>query len=1324
MGWGRSRSGDNARARRVRGALGVVLAGSLLVAAIVFAVEPFSDKGGLPGIVPGTEEDFEGGEENDIAYQRTRRKAYLSTRLDPKGNPRPDLWRRGIRRFENLPISAAWPLQIINPPRKAAAKSEASEQAPAKAPAGPVTGVEWAQIGPQPQRRPTGADCCMGDGPVAGEVTDIAIDPSGASDQTIYISTNDGGIWKTTNAGSTWTPLTDGQLSLSMGSVAIDPSNTQTVYAGTGNPFDGGGEFTKGVGLYRSTDGGGTWSSVGASLFNNASIFRVRVLQDGTLLVASTNGLFRSTDGGATFGANAPNFNDGNPIFPEGCIRDIDIDTANASTVYVTRPCGANPGVYRSTDSGATFPTQILTGPGAPPQAEIAGTTNFTQSTQPDGQTMYVLIGNGVGCGTNPGPNPGDPPVPATACAQLYRSGDGGANWTNPTASAAASKNCACWYTQTLGVDPQNPLRIYAGWTKLWKSEDGGVTFGTDPVSAGEVHDDHHALEFSPPTHLNASGTTPVYDGSDGGIATSTDAGANWTNINEGVGTSLIRYIDIGLGSGDNDYTYAGMQDTGTAERRTGFPGTDWESGMGCDGFDVAVDPDDPDHALGICNGGLNATSDGGATWGGSTAGLAGATILTLEWDPSDADNAWAGQAQPGDFFSPGTKLFRSTDGAANWVEVGDFASAVTAIHVTDQSSDDVWVGLDNGTLMHSTNATAANPTFTAVTVTGAPGQEIGGIAVDSESANSVVVTYEGLAATAAGLRTRHVYATTNGGTSWTDISGTDGGANNLPDLPTHDVVIDSYTSPASIIVSNDAGVARTTDNGANWERLGAGLPLVDSTGLSLDESVNPALLRVGTYGRSVYELRAASGPLINVVSDLGFQDVKVGDSATRSIQVFNVGSTDLHVSGVTRTAGDADFTVTGPATPATIAPGGSANWTVTFNPAAAGSKTATFTVASDDPNEATVDVPASGRGVIGDIDLVGSLAFGVVPRGTTRTRPVDVFNNGDGELDVNAVTIGGGPRYSIDPAPATPATILPGSSERFLVSFSPSANDGPGNHNSTFHAASDDPDTPDATLPATAGVGVPAIQVDADLDFGFVEPGDTESGDIRVKNAGIAPLDLDSVEFIPSSDSEFKVDPNPQLPQTIAAGMTETFEAKLHPLPGAADGPRTGVLKVKSSDPADPVLEFDAEGEVGDGGTADEGGGGSLPFTGFVLLGLLAAGVALLGAGKLSARKTAAPRKRESAPLAKASSASKKAAAPRKTASAASKTMEAARRRADAASKTAEAARRKAEAAGERAEAARKKAEDARNRAEDARKKAEAARERAAAAKNKDPAE
>src|SRR6516164_7938870 len=106
----------------------------------------------------------------------------------------------------------------------------------------------------------------QGAGPVAGEVTDIAVDPQGTEDQIIYISTNDGGIWKSTDGGTTWNPKTDGMPSLSMGAVAIDPTNSSTVYAGTGNLFDGGGVFSKGVGLYKSTDAGETWAVFGGAV--------------------------------------------------------------------------------------------------------------------------------------------------------------------------------------------------------------------------------------------------------------------------------------------------------------------------------------------------------------------------------------------------------------------------------------------------------------------------------------------------------------------------------------------------------------------------------------------------------------------------------------------------------------------------------------------------------------------------------------------------------------------------------------------------------------------------------------------------------------------------------------------------------------------------------------------------------------------------------------------------------------------------------------------------------------------------------------------------
>ena len=203
--------------------------------------------------------------------------------------------------------------------------------------------------------------------------------------------------------------------------------------------------------------------------------------------------------------------------------------------------------------------------------------------------------------------------------------------------------------------------------------------------------------------------------------------------------------------------------------------------------------------------------------------------------------------------------------------------------------------------------------------------------------------------------RTKHVFRTTDDGTTWTDVSGlAGGGAANYPDLPTHSVVIDPGTSPHSIIVSNDAGVMRSLDNGQTWQRLGVGLPTVDSTELALDYGADPPVLRIGTYGRSSFELKAPTGPVLAVNTDLGFGNVGVGQRASRIVQVFNVGTSDLHISGISKLSGDPSFTIfPTPPTPTTIQPGEELDFTIQFAPTTRGNLSAIFHIQSDDPDPA-----------------------------------------------------------------------------------------------------------------------------------------------------------------------------------------------------------------------------------------------------------------------------------------------------------------------------------------------------------------------------------
>jgi hypothetical protein len=187
--------------------------------------------------------------EAKLSRMHHRQEAFLRRHRDIHGQVRPDIWRSGIEHVRGMKIAAA--LATARPKGK-------------RLPAAVVfVGVQWRQVGPAPIRiDPDPVDPLKqfrlfeGTGPSAGEVTDIAIDPQGTTDQIIYIATNDGGIWKSTDGGATWNPKTDGMPTLSMGAVAIDPTNSSIVYAGTGNLFDGGLVFTKGIGVYKSTDAG------------------------------------------------------------------------------------------------------------------------------------------------------------------------------------------------------------------------------------------------------------------------------------------------------------------------------------------------------------------------------------------------------------------------------------------------------------------------------------------------------------------------------------------------------------------------------------------------------------------------------------------------------------------------------------------------------------------------------------------------------------------------------------------------------------------------------------------------------------------------------------------------------------------------------------------------------------------------------------------------------------------------------------------------------------------------------------------------------------
>ena len=289
-----------------------------------------------------------------------RRVERLKDYKDHKGKVRPDLWKKGVEHAESVNISAG--VSRVPP-------GSAKADGPPSIAAAPITGVQWVQRGPQPAF-PIEGIAFQGNGAMSGEVVDAVIDPRGLSDDVIYIVSNDGGVWRSTDGGVTFEPKTDNMPSLSMGAITLDPVNPSVVYAGTGNLFDGSSQNTllavKAVGIYRSIDMGESWAVINPNnMFDGVGIARMAMPAANTLLVATPSGLFKSVNGGMSFGT-APLYNDGAPVLG-GDVEDLDLDVTVPTTVYASvngSGGGSTNGgfSYRQTPVTPFLPTYLPTG--------------------------------------------------------------------------------------------------------------------------------------------------------------------------------------------------------------------------------------------------------------------------------------------------------------------------------------------------------------------------------------------------------------------------------------------------------------------------------------------------------------------------------------------------------------------------------------------------------------------------------------------------------------------------------------------------------------------------------------------------------------------------------------------------------------------------------------------------------------------------------------------------------------------------------------------------------------------------------------------------
>jgi hypothetical protein len=880
----------------------------------------------------------------------------------------------------------------------------------------------------------------------------------------------------------------------------MDPANPAILYAGTGNLFDGGRTFTRSAGIYRSTDSGLSWSIVDGgyfgTLFSKVGILKIVCPMPNVLLVATNKGLYRSIDGGQHFGSNTPDFDDLNPILP-GNICCLLLDSATPASVAYCGVAGdsgvANMGLFKSINGGITFPTNMFsdaTAPQLPYGSFVVAQSQFDGATA-NSAVLYVSVQGKLADGTS-------------TFIGLWRSANSGATWSprpNLTNVAGVDGFKQSSYDLTLGVDPLNSNRVYAGFQELWLSIDGGQNFLTTAVTSGKVHWDNHVMAFSPPANRPAVPAAPpvpptaIYTGTDGGIAKSTDGGSTWTAINGKLATNLMQGIGIGRGITDsgkgipNSYTYGGMQDTGTAGHRPADNLTDWHAGINGDGWLVAVDPSDPTIVYGFDNQFFIKSTNAGANWDISNlpAGTRKVGIgLTNAGSPRAIalDQTGADPTTRVVYVGETKTLNKSTDGGKNFTATPFVApDDIRSLATTNGSANIIWAGCADGSVHLSTDGgtTWDTGTFTTKPAGAVKIGRINGIAIDPTNIQRVAVVCDRFSGVHPKYRARHVFLTLDAGTTWADISGTDGNGpvGNVPDMPLWSVVFDisgsTVTQPPAIIVAGDAGVLRSIDatitgtgltmaGTATWKIYGSGLPMVCCKSLAIDNNISPAVLRVGTYGRSCFEVTRPTGPKFSSEGNLNFGFIASGQSVTLSYYVYNSGDAALQITAAHATV---PFSVgADPVIPVSIQPGATQKFQITYTETGVHETHGLLQFDTNDPSGSQF-ISLSGS-VVGNLGLKQRLAvnptatcgFGIVEVGQNRTITVQLFNVGLAPLSITGITRSAGSAdFTLNPAPTFPIPpIAPGAESDITIQFAPS---GAGDLAAEFTIASDDPHGP-----------------------------------------------------------------------------------------------------------------------------------------------------------------------------------------------------------------------------------------------------------------------
>jgi len=714
-----------------------------------------------------------------------------------------------------------------------------------------VSGLKFRNIGP--------AFC-------SGRIADIAIHPE--DEQTWYVAVGSGSVWKTVNAGVTWTPIFDDQTSYSIGCVTIDPGNPNTIWVGTGENV-GGRHAGYGDGIYRSKDGGKTWKNMGLKASERISRIIVHPENSDILFVAvqgplwtsgGERGLYKSTDGGASW-KQVLGVNEWTGV------TDIVMDPGNPAvliaatwqrhrTVAAYMGGGPGSGIHRSTDGGESW-EKLITGLPKSNMGKIGlGMSPF------DPHVLYAAI------------------TLDRRTGGVYLSRDQGSSWTKQSDAVAGATGPH--YYQELYVSPHKEGRIYLADVRIQVSEDHGKTFRR--LKELNKHSDNHSMNFL------ASDPDYLLVGTDGGIYESFDLAENWRFMGN---LPVTQYYKLAVDDAEPFYNvFGGTQDNGThagpsqTVNAEGIRNADWHHILGGDGHQTATEPGNPGIVYGESQQGFLHRIDrvtGEQVFIQPQPGK-GEPPERFNWDTPILVSAH----DPARIYTASYRVWRSDNRGDSWETVSgdltkglgrieqpimgrlqswenpwDFVamsnySTITSLGESPVSDGILYAGTDDG-LIHVTKDGGKNwKKIEMGSIKGIPATAfVNDIRADLFDATTV---YAALDNHKYGDFKPYIIRSTDAGVSWTLLSGT------IDQRTLVWRLVQDQVQKDLLFAATEFGIWFTVNGGKKWNQMKGGLPTISFRDIQIQRRESD--LVAASFGRGFYILDDLS-PLRELSADL-----------------------------------------------------------------------------------------------------------------------------------------------------------------------------------------------------------------------------------------------------------------------------------------------------------------------------------------------------------------------------------------------------------------------------------------------------------------------